>query len=944
MHTRANKLTALIPAPRSPALLTPASPGRNPPSRQATELGRVFGGLGLGGGIVTTLWLLGLGATGSLKGWPWLIGVLLVAELVAVGVVRRPPPVRAYPWLVALVAVLISVGVYFTGEAASPMYLFYTWLIIFAAWYFPRRQVVLAVAWTIMLFAAACLVHIEGAERGAINFSSSDASSTLLLAATLIISAAVIRLFKARYVDSERRVGAAFDKSSTGMVLLEPSGRILEANPTFTRLTGMPHDLTGCGLAELLSPRDAPRVVALLEQVVTGGSSVRIEATIGCQPQDATVVELVASLISDERGRPLYMLAHVFDVTQRKAAEKLAAANAERSAQVARLSRAAVQGVGLDVLADDVTSTAATLLELDLVVLVLTQSEAAGFHLQAGNPPRVGVDLPASTHSWPAVERALADRELVVVTDWRDELRFEIGEVEHALGPRSTAVVPLPGDAGAAGALVAESGQDRRFGESDLDFLRTLANIYAEALAQRSAREDASRAALYDSLTGLPNRILLADLLRHSLERTGAATGSLAVLLFDLDHFKRVNDSFGHLASDQVLREMAARLASELRSADILARFGGDEFVVVAENPANERAVIRLAERLLAALGQPFSIGDEEVAIRATAGIAFADKNVGADALLRNAASATHRAKERSRGGYQLFDAAVLDRNVGRLRTENALRHAIERGELSLHYQPIVDAHTDQIHAVEALLRWHHPDWGPVSPSEFIPIAEESGMIIRIGRHVLSQSLDQLAAWRRGGRHVRLSVNLSPRQLLDDAIEALVATELRKRRLPFECLILELTESALVSDTGAARHTLAALRDRGVSIALDDYGTGYASLGYLSEFPVDLVKLDRTLIKPIGRSPKDTIIVASSLEMAHALGLRVVAEGIETVDQKTQLRELGCDLLQGYVFAAPMEPRRVEELDGWVSLAPTDPANSNGALIEAPAVGSARSG
>ena len=358
-----------------------------------------------------------------------------------------------------------------------------------------------------------------------------------------------------------------------------------------------------------------------------------------------------------------------------------------------------------------------------------------------------------------------------------------------------------------------------------------------------------------------------------------------------------VNDSLGHDLGDDLLRVLTSRLEAVLRTQDTLARFSADEFLILCDDIENERAAVRVTDRILAAVQPPFQLGEEEISITATAGIAIATPEHSAEALIRDSEAAMHRAKEGARGRYELFDSEMHERNIGRLRIESALRRAHKAGDLYLAYQPLVSLATGEIESFEALLRWEHPDWGPISPVEFIPIAD---------------TCDQLAGWQTQHRKARsVAVNVSSRQLYDDVLPRFIRDTLARDDVPADLLTLELTESTLVGDNHHAQEVLHELKEIGVRLALDDFGTGFASLSYLSSFPFDIVKLDRTLIKGIGQSRKDDIIIASTIEMGHALGLTVVAEGIETREQAAHVKKLGCDLAQGFYFAMPLPASQI---------------------------------
>jgi diguanylate cyclase (GGDEF)-like protein len=436
--------------------------------------------------------------------------------------------------------------------------------------------------------------------------------------------------------------------------------------------------------------------------------------------------------------------------------------------------------------------------------------------------------------------------------------------------------------------------------------------------ALQRAAEELSHVALHDPLTKLPNRTLFLDRTTHALSAARRSGTWTAVLFLDVDDFKRVNDVFGHSAGDALLSDLSIRLANVVRPGDTVARFGGDEFTVLCPGLVNERHAVRVAHRITQALAEPFTIAGRELHAAASVGIAYsAAGDSNAEALVRDADTAMYRAKERG-GGYEVFDESVRERVVGRVRIEDALRTALERGELRLAYQPVVSLDDgDRIRGFEALLRWESPELGDVPPSEFIPIAENSGQICRIGEWVLDEACAQIAALRRANPELDLhmAVNLSARQVLDPLLPRIVRKMLRDHDLPARALALEITESVLIEDGETVMTSLGKLRALGVQLMLDDFGTGFSSLAYLKRFPVDALKIDRSFVDGLGSDPGDRAIAAAIVGVAHALGLDVIGEGVETAEQAEVLLGLGCRLAQGFRYARPtFEP--AELLDG----------------------------
>ena len=449
---------------------------------------------------------------------------------------------------------------------------------------------------------------------------------------------------------------------------------------------------------------------------------------------------------------------------------------------------------------------------------------------------------------------------------------------------------------------------------------RLLSRSINYAIERKRAEVELAHQAMHDALTGLPNRALFYDRLGQALNRVGRHSDAVAVLFLDLDRFKLVNDSLGHGAGDRLLVAVAERLSRMLRAGDTAARFGGDEFVILCEDVSGERQAMAIAERIAAELDAPFTIDSDEVFVRTSVGIALAiEAGARPEALIRDADAAMYRAKERGGGMYEVFDDQMRERAVRRMATENALHRALDRGEFVMHYQPIVHMATGALSGVEALARWQHPERGLVMPGEFIEAAEETGLIITLGAWAFDAACRQSAAWARTPREggpVLMSVNLSARQCSHPDLVASFGSILDHTGADPASLCLEITETALMEDVEASTATLSALKQLGLALALDDFGTGYSSLRALQHFPVDVVKIDRSFIAPIERDPQEAAIVAAVISLSHALGLRTVAEGIETVAQVDRLRALGCDLAQGYYFARPSPPDDLATLVG----------------------------
>jgi diguanylate cyclase (GGDEF)-like protein/PAS domain S-box-containing protein len=425
---------------------------------------------------------------------------------------------------------------------------------------------------------------------------------------------------------------------------------------------------------------------------------------------------------------------------------------------------------------------------------------------------------------------------------------------------------------------------------------------------RKRAEETLAYQALHDSLTGLPNRALLLQRLSASAAAAEAGGPLPAVLFVDVDRFKLINDSLGHDVGDQLLVEAAGRLRAAVRASDTIARFGGDEFVVLCHPPTDP---VGLAERLLSSFEEPFRLCGESYYLSASLGVATPQGAfVNPIELLRDADTAMYRAKDAGRGRIRIFDEAARISALARAHTEHELRGAIDRRELRLVYQPIIDLLTGEVVATEALLRWEHPEPGLIGPGDFIDTAEESGLIVPIGEWVLREAYTQAALWVAEGADVRMSVNVSARQLADAGLLDVVREILSSGSSPL-CrpkLILEVTESALIRDPAIASNDLDELKALGIELAMDDFGTGYSSLANLRRYPFDSIKIDRRFVSGITSSSEDLTIVRAVIDLAHGLGRTVIAEGVETAEQLDALQLLGCDLAQGYFLGRPSPP------------------------------------
>jgi diguanylate cyclase (GGDEF)-like protein/PAS domain S-box-containing protein len=652
--------------------------------------------------------------------------------------------------------------------------------------------------------------------------------------------------------------------------------------------------------ASQIDPRDRGRVLAREDELAD--PAVPEEYRMLHRDGSVAWVRDEAALVRDRNGR-LWWHGVISDITDRKHAEAELTLRAGQQAAVAGLGKQALEGAPLERLMD---AALAGVMRLDAV------AGAAIFELAQDGGTRA---LRARRGTLP--DGLLDPRAL---------------SAPPAAGPAPTppasrgeselTTVPIASPGGCWGELVLAISEDGVPAGVDLDFARALANVLASAIARRAAEEQVRYDAVHDELTGLPNRALFLERLDAALEQQA----DLVVMLLDIDNFKVINDSLGHAAGDELLRQVAPRLRTVLRPHDLIARFGGDEFMMLLPAVSDQHAAERLAQRIVLAFGAPFRLSAHEHFAKVSLGVALAAAGGHTPVtLLRDADAALYEAKNRGRNRFEVFDAAMRTRTVDRLAIENDLRRALERDQLHVVYQPIVSLGDTSMRSVEALLRWSHPERGPISPADFIPVAEESGLVGEIGRWVLHAACAQAARWRSAhpdAPTLGVAVNLSARQFMLGQIETDLAEVLDATGLDPRTLTLEITESVLLEDPEAVGDTLARITRLGVRFVLDDFGTGYSSLAYLSGLPIDGLKVDRSFIAALGADERSTAIITAVVRMAQALSVEVTAEGVETEHQADALRELGCELAQGFLYHQPLA---VDDVSALLARAGTAP-------------------
>ncbi len=684
---------------------------------------------------------------------------------------------------------------------------------------------------------------------------------------------------------SEERFRAVVQHSYDAIVLSDHRNVISYATPAIRRLFGWePEDLIGRDGFEFVHPEDRDRAVedarGLLRQP---GDQTQMEFRIKCQHGGYRWVECTSVNLLDHPH--VQAIVNSFrDIHDRRQAEAALRASEERLSALLRNADGAI-----------------LISDVDGVVTWTSPSAERLWGWEEGS--MIGRAMADYIH--PEDRREVARQFRKMAGTVKGSVRVE-GRMQHSDGSWRwyEAVFTNCLDEPAVNGIVVN-----------------IRDTTERVLAQRALRDSEERLeyqATHDSLTELPNRLLFFDRLEVALARSRRNGTAAAVLFIDVDNFKLINDSQGHGFGDQLLIGVAHRIRSGLRPGDSLARFGGDEFVVLCEDLRDSDEAEAIAGDIQKALSEPFSIDQGETFVNVSIGIAVTDgADVDPEEVVRDADAAMYQAKERGRGRIEVFDSGMHTRAVERHQLETALRRAVARRQLQVHYQPIVDLRTGRISGVEALVRWKHPARGLLYPNTFIAVPEQAGLIVPLAQWIFDAACCEVARWadfHPEHRHLDVHINLSARQLsertlTDDIANVLAATPIDPRQVH-----VEVTESVLVRDIEVTRELIEHLKILGVRIAIDDFGTGYSSFSHLSQFPVDSLKIDRSFVQRLGRDEQAAAIVGAIVNLGHTLGLDLVAEGVENATQLSQLRQLGCDRAQGYYFAGALPPRKLHDL------------------------------
>lgn len=665
-----------------------------------------------------------------------------------------------------------------------------------------------------------------------------------------------------------RKLSRVVEQSAESVFITDPNGRIEYVNPAFEHLTGyLNEEAYGRTPALLKSGRHGHELYSRLWDTVLAGGVFRDTLINRRKDGGLFYEEKIIAALKDEQGNISHFVSTGRDITERVQTE------AARARLVAIL---------------EATTDLVAILEPEGNLQYLN---ASGRSMCGMRPDEEIAEHRLQTLFPPWVVQRFENEILPAVREkevWSGELVLRCGEAGEV--PVSLVMLSHRDDGG------------------EIAFFSAIARDITE---RKAFEAELRHRATHDMLTGLANRVLLNDRLDAELSGAKRGGGSVAVLFLDLDNFKRINDSLGHAAGDQLLGHVARRIQSCLRPSDTIARHGGDEFTIVISGVSGVEDVLVVLRKVRNVFDRPILLGPQEVYVTFSAGIAvYPHDGTNPEILLRNADAAMYRAKAGGRGQYRFYAAEMNARGQEILQLEAELRRALERDEFRVHYQPQLALRDNRVTAMEALIRWQHPDRGLVPPAEFVPLLEDSGLIVPVGEWILRQVLRECRACRASGADgIRIAVNVSAVQFREPGFVERVARVLREEKVPAGTLELEITENIVMHDAEGSIAVLRAIHELGVRLTIDDFGTGYSSLAYLKRFPLDALKIDRAFVQDITTDPNDAAIVEASISLAHKLGLEVVAEGVETAEQLKFLHNRGCDTIQGYYLCRPVPAR-----------------------------------
>ena len=701
---------------------------------------------------------------------------------------------------------------------------------------------------------------------------------------------------------AEARFRSLVQHAADGIMILGADGRCEYVSPSYESLTGHTSaQLVGELMRNYGHPDDLAAVGAAWARTIEHPEETHeVEARVG--HADGRW-HWQAMSISNRLADPTLagIIVNVRDVTDRKALDDLLA-------EESRILGMIAWAEPLESVLDRAASITAAYTGARFCLIRLFDGDTLRLAAAPNLPPEVyeRIALVAVDAQMPSARAALDRTEIFVADSAADPAAAAVADVAASLGIAASWSVPieLPNRNAVAGTLTLlfETPDDDRAVHRPL--VDRVVSLAAVAIEQAQAREELEHRAFHDELTGLPNRALLNDRLNHALQRSPRRDAAVAVVFFDLDRFKLVNDSLGHDAGDRLLIQVARRLRAKLRASDTVGRLGGDEFVVLVDDVHAESDAHAAVQRVVDILEQPFEVDGETIFVSASVGVALARDVAHAADVLREADDAMYRAKQRGRGSVEYQSTNGTTNVANPLARITALHRALERDELVVHYQPIVDIASRQPVSAEALVRWNHPELGLVLPGEFIPLAEDTGLIVPLGWRVLEHVMRRL----RHRADLNVAVNVSARQFSEADFVPRLSEMIAS--LPRGILTLEITESLLIEEPERVSGVLTQLADLGVRLSLDDFGTGYSSLSYLSALPIHQLKIDRSFVARLGEGPESDTLVSGIIHLGEGLGLEVIAEGVETAQQAEQLLELGCHLAQGYFFGRPQQWNR----------------------------------